>query len=208
VHGNLRALEQLGQSFRLVGLGRADADGEGHAVSPPAEIRSSGQSGEHLRVGRQHFRSAFVGENKKFVVAPSSQLVGGPQPTGERSFNSFKHGVASLGPMSPAQGLSLIDSEPQNTEWRGSLCEVLEFSLQPFLKIGDVFFHICVLCCRAVGQCVKTLGGMEDNHVSNAFAKSVAEHLDANDGGQRVAEAMAERYEGAEAGTGVRCGMS
>ena len=75
MHGNLRALEQLGQSFRLVGLGRADADGEGHAVSPPAEIRSSGQSGEHLRVGRQHFRSAFVGENEKFVVAPSSQLV-------------------------------------------------------------------------------------------------------------------------------------
>ena len=75
MHGNLRALEQLGQSFRLVGLGRADADGEGHAVSPPAEICCSGQSREHLRVSGQHFRGAFMGQNKELVVAPSSQLV-------------------------------------------------------------------------------------------------------------------------------------
>jgi hypothetical protein len=208
VHGNLCALEQLGQSFRLVGLGRADADGEGHAVTPPAEIRGSGKSGERLRVSCQHFRSAFMGENKELVVAPSAQLVGGSKPTGERSFYSFKHGIASLRAMGPAQGLSLIDSEPQNAEGWCSLPEVFEFSLQPFLKIGNVLFHLFVLGCRTAGQRIQALGWMERDHVSNAFAKSVAEDRDANHGGKCVAEAMTERYEGAEAAIGVRCGMS
>ncbi len=117
-HRFARALQQLRQRFGgiVAGLRRADAHRERDAVAPPAEVRRARQSGQHLRVRRQHLRAALMRHDQKFIVAPAAHLLCRAQALRQRVPHLLQHRVARRRAVRLAQLLRLIDADPQNAK--------------------------------------------------------------------------------------------
>ena len=96
-HCGFGSIEQSGQGFGAFRLRGADAHGQRNPIAPPAEVRSSGEAGQNLRMTCKHGRRAFVRNDQKLVFAPSSQVFRRPQPMRQRAFHFLEHGLASAG---------------------------------------------------------------------------------------------------------------
>jgi hypothetical protein len=179
-HGVSRAHEQLSEGFigGAVRLCRADAHGNRNAITPPAEIGGPGQAGESLRVRGKHVSAAFVGHNKKLVVAPAAQLFGGAQTLRKGVPYFTEHGVARSYAMRFAQLLRLVDAYPQDSEGWAAAREIVKLNLQALFDFGLArlqFFSFKVTGI-AVRQRIQSLGGMKDNGSADALSESVAQN--------------------------------
>ena len=142
---------------------------------------------------RQHLRCALVGKQQELVFSPAAQLLGGPQPAGQRMLQLGQHGGAGLYAVGPAQFMRLVDHDPQNPERRTSAHQVLELRLQPFFHLRLAGFDRGVIAGLAVRQGIQPLGGMKNGDGAKPSSQPIAQEHGARHGLLRVADLVAQQ---------------
>ena len=168
-----------------------------NAVAPPAEVRRPRQTCQRLRMNRQHLRRALVRENQILIVAPTANLLGGPQSVGQRMFHLVEHRVAGPGAVRLAQLVRLIDGNPKHAKALAALLKVLEQRGEPVFKLRLIGLHLRAFAALAMRQRIQTLRGMKDNRQADAPAHLIAQHHAARNHRNLMAQLVLEANHGA-----------
>lgn len=190
-HGVPGSVEDLREGLLRLREGRADADGEWDAVTPPAEVGGAGEAGNELRESGNLRRPALLREDEKLIIPPAAEFLLRTQTVGESAFDAVEHGFTRAVAMRVAKVMCLIDGNPEQAEGNAALPEVVKRSLNPLLKLRDGIGLPMILRDGAIKRGVLVFRGMEEDGLADALSEIVTKDESAGRGEEVIAKTVA-----------------